>query len=337
MRLTILLILFTVFMTGISGCSSWRIEARHPPIGGFVKVGEEQLHYIDMGPRESDGPPIVLIHGASANLQDMKIALGDRLAIRYRVLAFDRPGRGYSTRPKDGHRLDVQARLIHDALGKLGVEKPIIIGQSLGGAVALAYTLQYHDEMAGAAYLAPVSHQWPGGVTWYNEVSGWPVIGLVLRRAIIPAYGRLKGPAAVEGVFWPQEAPENYFDQAAIALLFRPMDFKHNAEDIRKLKPQIITMMDRYDEISIPTLIYHGTHDTTVSPTIHSYALSRQITGNKLVFLPREGHGLHHTASDRIIEGIDGLVAEITGPAAQPIKENDTPAQKEEASVTSRQ
>lgn len=311
MRLLIVLITLAIVLMAVAGCTSWQVEQAHPPIGAFVEVDGAKLHYVDMGPGDSGNPPVVLFHGASANLKDMKLALGDALADKTRVIIFDRPGRGYSTRPDDGYRLDVQARLMHDALVKLDVEKPIVLGQSLGGAVALAYALEYQDEMSGLMVLAAVSHEWPGGVAWYNNASSTPVVGFLLRRTIIPVYGRWQAPAGIDGAFWPRKAPENYFEASGLPLLFRPKDFKSNAADIAHLKAEIIDMMGRYEELAIPTQIYTGTHDTTVSPTIHSYILDRQIPNSELTIIPFEGHGLHHTSKALILEGVDALMAEL--------------------------
>lgn len=318
MRFLLLLTLFVLFLVATSACTSWRIENRHPAIGEFVAVDGERLHYLELGEKSPTEPTLVILHGSSANLKDTKLALGDTLAKNHHVILFDRPGRGYSTRPENGYLLDVQARLMHDALVKLGVENPIVIGQSLGGAAALAYTLRYQDEMSGAVLLAPVSHEWPGGVVWYNNVSSKPISGFLLRRTIIPHYGRMVAKKSAQGAFWPQPAPDNYYERAGIELLFRPKEFINNAADVAHLKPQIIEMSKRYNEIDIPVKIYAGAHDTTVSPTIHSYNLSQDIPNAEFTLLPAVGHGLHHSASVPIIAGIEALILELQGTEIQP-------------------
>ncbi|MFQ5564468.1 MAG: alpha/beta fold hydrolase [Parvularculaceae bacterium] len=288
---------------------SFAAEKNAPPIGRFVEVEGERLHVVELGRKNGGGPPLVLIHGASVNLRDMKMALGDRLAERHRVVLIDRPGRGYSTRPADGWRLDVQARLIHGALERLGVQRPVVVAQSLGGAVGLAYALNYQDEMTGLVLLAPVSHEWPGGVAWYNAASGAPVVGALLRRLVIPLYGLIAAPNGVKDSFAPDAPPPGYYEKTGLSLLFRPKDFKANAADIANLKPQIVEMSRRYGEISIPTAILTGSHDTTVSPTIHSWTLSRQIAGARFEVIENTGHALHHSQSARIIAVIDDLAA----------------------------
>lgn len=297
----------------IGGCASWQAEKNAPPLGTFVEVDGDRLHVLDTGPKDSALPPVVLIHGASANLRDMKLALGDELARTRRVIMVDRPGRGYSSRPKDGWKLDRQAQLIHSAVASLGVERPIVLGQSLGGGVALSYALQFQDDMAGLVLLASVSHEWPGGVAWYNNVSGWPVAGFLLRRLVIPVYAPLAAKDGVIKSFAPDEAPEGYYENSGIALLFRPGDFRNNAADLRNIKPQIIAMSRRYGEIRLPTAIMSGADDTSVSPRIHSMVLVNEIEGATLEILPDTGHALHHSEKAKILAAIDRVSAAAAG------------------------
>ena len=301
----------------IGGCASWRAEKNAPPLGAFVDVDGERLHVLDVGPNDSALPPVVLIHGASVNLRDMKLALGDELAKTRRVIMIDRPGRGYTTRGPDGWKLDRQAQLIHGAVAALGAKRPIVLGQSFGGAVALSYALQFQDDMAGLVLLAPVSHEWPGGVAWYNKASGWPVAGTLLRRLVIPVYAPLAAKSGVEKSFRPDAAPAGYYDAAGIPLLFRAKDFRSNAADLRALKPQIVAMMGRYGEIRIPTAVMTGANDPTVSPSIHSAALSREIPGVDYQVLPDTGHALHHAEKAAVLAAIDRVTAAATGEKGQ--------------------
>lgn len=303
----IIIVVLLLALSGVSGCASWTAERKTPPAGSFVDVDGGRMHVVDAGPRDGARPPVILIHGASVNLLDMKLALGDALAKDRRVIMVDRPGRGYSTRNGEGYRLDAQARAIKAVADALAVEKPIVVGQSLGGAVALNYALQYQDEMSGLVLLAPVSHEWPGGVAWYNTVSGWPAAGFLLRRLFVPVYGQLTAAKNINGSFAPGMAPEDYYDKSGLALLFRSRDFKANAADIANLKPQIIEQQDRYGELRLPVAVVTGTDDTTVSPKIHSAQLKEDIAGAELTLLPDTGHALHHAETEKILEIINAL------------------------------
>jgi len=288
-------------------------HAAHPPAGAFVEVDGCAIHVLDIGPREAVSAPVLLIHGAGANLRDMHLALGERLAETRRVLIVDRPGRGHSNRPDAGWRLDVQARLIRGAVDALGAGEPIVIGQSLGGAVALNYALQFQDEMTALILLAPVSHEWPGGVAWYNSLAAWPVIGPFFRHVVLPLYGPRRARKGVADTFSPNPPPTDYFERSATALLFRPHDFAANAADLRNLKDEVRRMQDRYADIRVPTTILADAGDATVSTEIHARRLAEEIPGARLIVKNGRGHALHHTAADEVIALIAALDARRTG------------------------
>lgn len=86
-----------LLLAAVTAVGTWAIDRAHPPAGRFVQVSGGRLHVLELGPK--DGMPVVLLHGASGNLQDMRVALGDKLAAHYRVILIDRPGHGWSDRP----------------------------------------------------------------------------------------------------------------------------------------------------------------------------------------------------------------------------------------------
>ncbi len=305
--ISIVLAVLLAALAGLSGYASWNAERKAPMIGKRVAVNGASLHVFETGNRQSALPPVVLIHGASVNLRDMEMSLGRALAADRRVLMIDRPGRGYSERPVNGYQLDVQSAYIHDAVQALGYEKPLIVGQSLGGAVALNYALNYQDEISGLVLLAPVSHEWPGGVAWYNSASEIPVIGFLLRRLVIPVYGYFVAEKGIAESFAPDTPPPGYYERSGLALLFRAGDFRNNAADIANLKSEIRKQQGRYGELKLPVAILTGTSDSTVSPDIHSKALGREIAGASLKLLPDTGHALHHAETAAIVDVINGL------------------------------
>src|SRR5882757_9387287 len=163
------------------------IERQYPPEGRFVEVTGGRLHVLERG--QPDAPVVVLLHGASGNLQDVDAALGAPLATRYRVIMIDRPGHGWSDRPggEDGASPARQAALVAQALAKLGVARAILVGVSWSGALATNYALTFPDRVAGLVLLAPVSHPWPGGIAWNYRLASMPVLGpLLVRTALMP-------------------------------------------------------------------------------------------------------------------------------------------------------
>jgi pimeloyl-ACP methyl ester carboxylesterase len=286
---------------------SRRIAAKHPAAGRLVAVDGGYLHVVELGSRDAETSlPIVLVHGASGNLNDLLLALGARLAQNRRVILIDRPGHGWSLRP--GGAADAtpaqQAVLIAQALDRLGIGRFVLLGHSLGGAVALAFALAFPDRLAGLVLLAPVSHPWPGGISWYNRLLSTPVVGPLFARTVALPLGALLMGSGAASVFIPQPAPEDYIDRAAIRLLLRPSQFVANAQDIAALKRSVTAQAPRYGEITTPTLILTGSADTVVSPRLHAQALARTLANARLIVLEDAGHMPHHTHTDAVMAAI---------------------------------
>src|SRR5262252_7195223 len=232
------------------------LERSHRPAGRFVPVAGGRLHVVDLAPaRPTDAPAIVLLHGASGNLEDQRLTLGNALAARHRVVLIDRPGHGFSDRP--GGAADAspgrQAALIAQALARLGVERAVIVGHSLSGAVATALALDFPERVAGLALLAPVTHPWKGGISWYNTLAAAPALGPLFARTLVVPLGLMLFAPGVESAFAPQSAPTDYARLAASQLLLRPDEFIANAQDLAALKAFVTAQVPRYCDITATT------------------------------------------------------------------------------------
>jgi pimeloyl-ACP methyl ester carboxylesterase len=242
----------------------------------------------------------------------MRLALGERLAAGYRVILVDRPGHGWSDRP-DG-REDAsparQAALIHQALARLGVSRAVILGHSWAGALATAYALAYPNETAGLVLLAPVTHPWPGGVSWINNLVATPVIGPLVAHTVILPVGYFLIAPGIKAVFAPQSPPPDYGKRTGVEMILRPSEFIANAQDLVGLKEFVTAQAPRYGEIKVPVAIISGDDtDKTVSTEIHSRAIAQQLPHATLTVLPGVGHMVQYAAPERIVEAIDRVTA----------------------------
>jgi pimeloyl-ACP methyl ester carboxylesterase len=294
-----------------------RPEQSHPPLGAVVSVpvdagcagGESvAVHYVDEGPR--DAPALVLIHGASGNLRDFAFGLVGQLARRYRVAAFDRPGFGYSERPaRDGWRPDVQARILRRAARAIGIERPMVIGHSLGGAAALAWALAAPDEVAGVMTLAGVSHAWPGGISVRYDIAAAPVIGKLVASAVMRFADRGFIEREIAGIFEPQNPPAGYVDFIGVGLALRPGTFQANGRDVSRLKPFLAEQQRGYPGLPMPVFALHGDADTIVPLAVHARPLSERTPRGRLLTIRQAGHMPHHTHQAAVIDAIDALAA----------------------------
>src|ERR1700730_16155604 len=160
-------------------------QRAHPAQGRLIEVAGAVLHIVDIGPRDAVGPPVVMLHGASSNLEVMRLPVGERLAKDHRVILIDRPGHGWSTR---GNLADstpeIQGRMIDEALAKLGIGQAIFVVHSWAGALGLRMALDYPQRTAGLVMLAPVAYPWRGGIGQYNRIVTLPLIGPLLAYTI---------------------------------------------------------------------------------------------------------------------------------------------------------
>ena len=293
------------------------LQRAFPAAGQPVEVSGARLNVVDLGRRDAPGPPIVLIHGASSNLEVMRQPLGDRLAINHRVILIDRPGHGWSTRARlEDSTPAIQARMIEEALEKLGVGPVILVLHSLSGALGARMALDYPARVAGLVMLAPVTHPWRGGVGWYNAAITTPVIGPVLAYTVTLPLGLfIAGPGA-RNVFLPQAMPDGFVDNTATPLLLRPREFLANAYDLVTLKAAVAEQSPRYAEIKAPTTVISGDIDTIVSTNIHSRPFAAAVRNAKLIVLPGVGHMVQNAAPDLVIAEIEATIARISRGAA---------------------
>jgi pimeloyl-ACP methyl ester carboxylesterase len=285
------------------------LERAHPAQGKMIDVAGATLHVVDIGPRDSALPPIVMIHGASSNLETMRLPLGDRLAKTHRVILIDRPGHGWSVRAREQDSTPaIQARMIDDALKQLGIGPAVFVVHSWAGALGARMALDYPQRVAGLVMLAPVAYPWRGGVGWYNKVVAMPVIGPLLAYTITLPLGCLLAEPGARGVFLPQAMPRDYVRKSATLLLLRPREFLANARDLVTLKAAVAEQAPRYADIRTPTVVITGDSDDTVSPNIHSRPFSAAVPGAKLIVLPGVGHMVQNAAPALVEHEIDGMI-----------------------------
>ena len=288
------------------------LQRVYPAQGRMIEVAGARLNILDIGPRDAAGLPVVMIHGASSNLEVMRQPLGDRLAENRRVILIDRPGHGWSTR---AHLRDstpaIQGRMIDEALETLGVRSAIFVVHSWSGALGARMALDFPARVAGLVMLAPVAYPWRGGVGWYNRAVATPVIGPLLAHTItLPLGTFLAGPGA-RGVFLPQIMPQNFVADTATPLLLRPREFLANARDLVTLKAAVDEQAPRYGNIKAPTVVISGDVDKTVTTNIHSRPFVEAVPDAKLIVLPEVGHMIQNAAPDLVISEIDAMIGKL--------------------------
>ncbi|WGW05849.1 alpha/beta hydrolase [Tropicibacter oceani] len=297
-----------VVLVVLAGLTLWRAQRHeaaaareYPPSGDFLEVDGKRVHFKIQG----SGPDLVLIHGSSGNLRDMTFGLMDRLAQDYRVIAFDRPGLGYTDRLNGlGATIDQQAALLARAARQLGAKRPIVMGQSYGGAVALAWGVNHPDQTAALVLVSSPAYPWDTPLSTYYQLLSHPWLGPLVIPLLTAWVPESVVQRNVEEVFLPQSEPAGYAEHFGVALTLRRASLRANALQRAGLLAEMTALSQRYDALSMPIELVHGDADTTVGAHIHAVPMSQRLPNAHLTLLEGVGHMPHHNRPGAVIEAI---------------------------------
>lgn len=270
----------------------------------FVTVDDARLHFVIKGA----GRPVVLVHGNPGSCQDWA-RLYVPLATRYCGYAFDRPGHGHSDRPN--HRpitVNVQAEMLHTALKELNIEDPILVGHSWGGALVLAYALEFPDDLAGAVLLAPAAYESDDGVSFLTKLPALPIIGDLINFLFTPLLGASVVREDLQKAFAPDPVPKHYL-RHVLSEWTRPRKVKWYSVDDALLNDSLPKFTSRYPEIRVPVVIVTGDSDLIVPANENSHRLYEALPHAELVVLEKTGHQIPFTRAEAVVEAIDRVTA----------------------------
>ncbi|WP_126426867.1 alpha/beta fold hydrolase [Brevibacillus marinus] len=280
-------------------------EKRYPPNGQFVTVDGYKLHYLEKG----TGKPVVFLHGGVLSADDFADVLELTARQGYRAIAFDRPGYGHSERPrKEAVTPAVQARLIHDALQQLGVEKPVLVGHSWSGVLVLTYALLYPADVAGIVTLGGAMYKegYPAeNGDPLSQVVTTPVIGSVLLHTLLHPLGSTLADGMLTATFAPEPVPADYRKRTK-ALLLRPEAFRANREDVLAFPPAAQAVSARYKEIQQPVVIVVGAQDP-FGTIAQAERLHREIPHSQLLVLPAAAHMIPQHHPEQVVEAVNRI------------------------------
>ena len=265
----------------------------------FVSIDGTRLHFVIRG----EGRPVVLIHGNPGSGQDWTRVFG-LLAAHHKTIAFDRPGHGLSQRPK--HRdapVEVQAQLLHDALKQLHIERPIVVGHSWGGALALVYVICYPKEVAGVVLVAPAVYESQDGTALTN-LPAVPIIGDAANIILTPLFGASVVRGELKKAFSPDPVPKNYL-RSVLSEWTKRQKVKWYSVDDASLNDSLRKFSLQYPEITVPVSILAGDSDLIVSEKENAERLHQVLPDSHLVVLPKTGHQIPFTRSQAVVDEIE--------------------------------
>jgi len=288
-----------------------KAERDNPPAGRFIEVDGVRLHYFEQG----EGPTLLLLHGTVVTADDFRASgLMERLSQSYRVIAIDRPGFGYSDRPRaTSWTPQAQARLMLLALRQLGADQALVLGHSWGTMVALEMALQAPDTITGLLLLSGYYYPSMRLDVPVAAMPAIPVLGDLMRFTVSPLLGRLAWPLAAKGMFSPGEVTDS-FRREDPWMLLRPGQVRATAEEAALMVGAAAALEKRYGELRMPISLMAGAGDRVIDPESHTARLHKDVPQSELTLLPGLGHMMQHQAQDQIVEAVNDL-AERAGQA----------------------
>lgn len=280
-----------------------RLPAEPKPAGSFVQVGKLRIHYLE---RAGSGTPVLLIHGLPGTADDFD-AVTPLLAGR-RTIAIDRPGFGYST---GGYvPFERQLSAIHELLGKLHVTRPVIVGHSYGGAVALGFAERYPSEVRGLVLVdAAAAGTHPGS---FDRLQAHLVKVLqlpVIRQVANATFGQLLLTVSAE-----QGDSEAFHPNPVVAAHRQrvlAVNFTHgNLEALAGERLAAGGVVDRIDrslsDIHLPAVVIQGDDDQLVKP-LYGRRLASELPDARLVMVSG-GHMVPYTHPSVVAEAVQSIL-----------------------------
>ena len=296
-----LLFLLVIFLAGFTARTTRRIDALLPPLGQSIDIDGARIQYVDKG----SGPPILMIHGLGAQMRHFTYAMVDRLAPDFRVVVIDRPGSGNSTRaPGSSANVIAQAKLIAHFIDELGLEHPLVVGHSLGGAISLALAVEHPGHVRGLVLISPLTQvQQEIPEMLRVLVIRSPIVRRFLSRTVATPIGILQRDRILVSLFAPDAMPADFATAGGGLLGLRPSQFVSASEDIVALEngvAELTQLVERYQTLAVPVGILYGTGDQLLDHRLHGIHTAGQIPGAHLELI-EGGHMLPLTAPDQAV------------------------------------
>jgi pimeloyl-ACP methyl ester carboxylesterase len=270
---------------------AYAVERYFVPPGDWLEVDGERIHYRSLG----QGPAIVLVHGLAGQMMNFDYLPLEQLAQRWRLILLDRPGSGRSPRRDEGKAgVTAQAQLVAGFIQALQLpQPPLLVGHSLGGAIALGVALRDPQCIAGLALIAPLTHFSPHVPAPFRALTirtPWlrRLFGHVLAVPLVIAIGR----PMLAAVFGPEPTPRDFEVRGGGLLSLRPSAYFGASADLHGIEADLPAQQQRYGELRLPLRILYGDRDQVLDWRAQGEALRARVPQAELQLVPGAGHML---------------------------------------------
>ncbi|HEX4628855.1 MAG TPA: alpha/beta fold hydrolase [Gemmatimonadales bacterium] len=267
-----------------------RFPAGTPFAAHELVVDGTRLRFIDTG--RGRGPPVLLLHGLGASMYAWRKNIASIADAGYRVIAFDNRGFGFSDQPTTGYDNTAYARLVVALLDSLHLADAVLIGHSMGGAIAAEVAIEYPRRVGGLVLIASAGLGAREPLLF--RVARWPLLGSI-------ATG-LRGRGFTARLLRSTYADPRKVTDSDVDQYYAPVARAGYGDALRGVLRQF--RFDglgggRLEHIACPTLVLWGEADRWV-PVALGRALAAGIARSALVIVPHAGHAVQEEAPEEV-------------------------------------
>ena len=281
------------------------LARRAVPMRGRITRGPDgrRARVID----EGQGPLVVLIHGLGGQPENFARLIPLLTARGFRVLAPDRAGAGRSDpAPPGGASLYAQAARIAALIEAERAGPAIVLGHSLGGAVALQLAADRPDLLRGLVLAGALTRPERADLAQATlAVAGFPPLREGLARVLTGPGVLLTGGLVKWLSFAPERMPRGFAFWGGGLLIAQPRAIAGVMRDIEVVAEGIAALQPRLPGLTLPVRVLHGAGDLVLAPA-HARHLSR-LPQAQVQIVPGAGHMLPVTQPDRLADAVAGL------------------------------
>ena len=309
MYITILIFFLIILSAICTKIITQKIKHSIPKFGKTTVLEDAEIHWYETG----QGRPIIMLHGLAGNLRNFTYALSERLDQDYRVIAIDRAGCGWSKRSKpEIATLQEQARIIAQFIDIEQIDKPLIVGHSLGGAIALALALEYNNKISGLALICPATQtvdKVPDIFRFLNISSR--LLRFFLAHTFSSLFGIFTRKDTFEIAFSPEPVSENFSIKGGGDLALTSKAFIKTSEDLVFSLSSAPLLVGREKELNVPTKTLFGEKDEILDVKLHGEKFA-ELSGAQIKVLADKGHMLPLTQPEECSNFIRSMMDETS-------------------------
>lgn len=295
----VLLVFVILKLVWFTASTAARVERASPPQGAFVNVAGARIHYVERG----SGPvTLLMIHGLGGNTGNFLHSLVDQLATDFRVVVIDRPGSGYSWRADDAPAgPQAQADVVAGVIQALGLDRPVLVGHSLGGAVSLATAVAHPSLVRALALVAPLTAMQVDSPGVFRPLMiASPTVRRAIAWTLATPFSMLRRTQVIQTIFSPDTVPDDFATVGGGLLTMRPSAFIAASTDLMAVRDSFAPLVAQCDALRLPIGIIYGTEDRILDYRVHGEGMRARVPHVELDLIEGAGHMIPLTAPERV-------------------------------------